>query len=221
MKAILILFAIIIICAAKVRAQDGGFFIPQQTVEMMNRTEQLPPMKTMPQDEAEKIIDLSTENTSEATAAKKPKTKSRKITFSNSRKPAVPEQKALKTEDSVAPKTAEKPLKAQKPMVPQTGTPAVPVYADNPDNIDKSASYESNDKETNTKAQDLAAKVAKDTAKIQEQEEKIMPKTPKMTYDKIIEEYSRDIQKISENQPTENKRLEEVLKKYHDETITF
>lgn len=214
-------------------AQSGDFFIPQQVIDDMRQTEKLPPIR------AKQALRQPAEavNSSKAQATKVGNTKSQQPAYSQTaaKKSSTSDKvkQPIKSASSATDKSTEKPvqtskpMRAQKPMVPQTGTPAIPVYADNPDNTPEGKKLPQ-PKRAEKEVEKAAEKTVEKTVTAPEKSVENIAKTNKVTnktsflsYNDIIKEYHQDIQKISQNKPVDNERLQKMLEKYHDETIAF
>lgn len=194
MKILMIIFTLLFF-APVVEAQDAGFFIPQQAIDMMNRSERLPPLRTRQP--------VATQSQT-AQPNRTPATSASANTPPNMRKIVTPTPMPHETlaDDNSRRKAAPQPRPAQEPMIPQTGTPVIPVTAD-----------------------DVPTDIAPDgntkTTPPQTEPEPTDDGKYELTYDRIINEYQRDIKKISQNLPAENKRLNEMLKNYKDEVLIY
>lgn len=212
-------------------AQEAGFFIPQETLDMMNSPDKLPPIIVRrPVAINQPTARQNTGQTAPATTAANPN-RPRVVTPANSGTPrqnvastpiARPVAPAYKTQppqttaDNTARRKVEpQPRPADEPMVPQTGTPAIPVTADDiaGDSI-----------VTNPPPKASVVPTATPNTST------VTPNTPssntgnnltpeQQDYARLIKEYEEDIQKISRNIPVENKRLNEVLQNYKDEVL--
>lgn len=195
MKIFLTLFAFMLY-APCVWAQAGGFFIPQKTVEMMRN----PQPKYTPANRLRTATPAVPKATPSAVQPRPTTT-----------------QSAVKSENpSLSPADADikKPQSNElhEMMVPQTGTPAVPVTADDAANIAADDNSEAPSTEN----------ISTDTAdETDEDVDTTKDRKGELSFDDIINEYRNDIKKIGKNLPAENQRLDEVLKNYKDEILTY
>ncbi len=238
MKTLLIIFTLLFF-APSVEAQNVGFFIPQDTLNMMNRPEQLPPIRTQRQTANNPQANNQTPGRTVPATANTRTNNPNVATPKNSRIPpqtvastptsrpetssnSTPSQKTLAA-DTARRKAAPEPRPADEPMVPQTGTPAIPVTADDIAVGNTPADNIRTTPPSNSPTQPTEAPVAPvNTDKIPSANvpnaESTQPLEPQ-AYARIIEEYKEDIKKISRNIPVENKRLNEMLQNYKDEVL--
>ncbi len=219
MKILLLIFTLLFFTLTAY-AQSVGFFIPQKTLEMMNRTERLPEIRTQPQPvvnpQANRPNNNSAASTPTIAQPQTPKVAAPKT------QPVIPQQKTL-ANDTVRRKEAPKPRPADEPMVPQTGTPVIPVTADDvpadiqPDNTPTTPPQKPTTPQTETPTvPDIADEVASNnTPVVKESTQQLEPSA----YEQILKEYEEDIRKISQNIPVANKRLDDMLKNYRDEVL--
>ena len=220
MKMLLLIFTLLFF-APVADAQDIGFFIPQKTLDMMNSPDKLPPLRVRrPIATNQPAARQNTGQTAPATVNNRPNTPN-VVVPANSRIPrqnvtptpmARPVAPAYKTQPQQKPavdvarrQEAPKPRPADEPMVPQTGTPAIPVTADDiADNTPPTTPPKASVAVTpSTPSSDTGNNL-----------------TPEQQdYARLIKEYEEDIKKISRNIPVENKRLNEVLQNYKDEVL--
>ncbi|MBQ7632640.1 MAG: hypothetical protein IJS88_00815 [Alphaproteobacteria bacterium] len=170
-------------------AQSTGIFIPQKTLDKMNRPEKLPNV----------YIQKTTVLKSRTTEPAIPENKQAAVPAKSDKSESV--QLRTTVDDNTPTIQAQpQPRPAQEPMIPQTGTPAEPII------------------ETEE------AKPVKNTEILPSETTSYQPlyKTKEeLSYDNIIEEYRNDIQKIGNNIPVNNLRLNQILNKYKDETLTL
>lgn len=227
MKILLMIFSLLFVAPA-VQAQDAGFFIPQKTLDIMQKPDKLAPLR-MPQTQPAAALPANQANnkvapTSQQIRQPMPKQAARPAPQQTATRVTSPQpagtansaRNAAGTQPAqVAAKTV-KPRPADEPMIPQTGTPAIPVTADD---VEQNSG-------TPTELPTPRENTMPEPAKAAEPQEDIAPEPTAATehefgYDDIINEYKQDIQKISQNKPAENERLSTVLKKYHDEVLIF
>lgn len=230
MKTLLMIFSLLFV-APVVHAQDTGFFIPQKTLDIMQKPDKLAPLR-MPQTQPAAARPTNQANNKVAPTSQQirqpmpkqaaqpaPQTTAPRVTSPQPADTADTTRNATGTQPAqVAAKTVQ-PRPADEPMIPQTGTPAIPVTADD---VEQNSGAPT---ELPTPRKDITPEPAQ-TVEPPAPQEDIAPEPAANTehefgYDDIINEYKQDIQKISQNKPAENERLSTVLKKYHDEVLIF
>ncbi len=214
----LLMICTLLLSAPYVYAQNVGFFIPQKTLEQMNRPEKLPPLKIIRPTTATNATSQSTtpqpvkaptiaQPMPQQTQAATPQPTTPQVQTAapqpvTTQKAESQPQSADKTAPQITdtrPSTEEQPHQLQEMMVPQTGTPVEPIEA----------------KDTAADNNKIAKVEAPKTRLLEPKEKEVFG------FDDIIAEYRRDIQKISQNQPADNPRLQEVLKNYQDKTLIY
>ena len=220
-------------------AQEVGFFIPQKTLDMMNSPDKLPPLRVhRPIATNQPTARQNTGQAAPATVNNRPNTPN-VVVPANSRiprqnvalppmarpvAPAYKPQPQQTTADNTARRKVEpQPRPADEPMVPQTGTPAIPVTADD-------IAGDSILTNPPPKASVAVTPNAPTAPTITPSTPTVTPNTPssdtgnnltpeQQDYARLIKEYEEDIKKISRSIPVENKRLNEVLQNYKDEVL--
>ena len=221
MKMLLLIFTLLFF-APVADAQDIGFFIPQKTLDAMNSPERLPPVRVRrpvaANPQARPQNNVPTASATTAATPSRPRvvapannqSPSKTATTAPVAQPVVPTHKTQPQQKPAADvarrQEAPKPRPADEPMVPQTGTPAIPVTADDiADNTPPTTPPQAPTVTTNT------PNTGADSNQTPEQQD----------YARLIKEYEEDIKKISRNLPVENKRLNEMLKNYKDEVLIY
>ncbi len=170
-------------------AQSTGIFIPQKTLDKMNRPEKLPNV----------YIQKTTVLKSRTTEPAIPENKQAAVPAKSDKSKNVQSQTTV-NDNTPTIQAQPQPRPAQEPMIPQTGTPAEPIIE--------------NEKTKPVKNTEILPSETTSYQPLHKTKEEL-------SYDSIIEEYRQDIQKISQNKPVNNERLQKMLDKYKDETLTF
>jgi hypothetical protein len=207
MKMYLFTVTLIIGIAPFIPAAAQGFFVPQKTLDLLQQPNRQPVVRYV--------------RPANNPAPTRPVTPPNTVPVANT--PAAPQAAAVPQ-----PSAPANPLPATKNYAPE------PQQIPQPQKQPKVLQANSSD----SQAEDIKVVPAKDLptfnyGEVVEPVYNTPEKSPadttetasaepiKLTFDDIIKEYKRDIEKISRNQPTDNERLQKVLEKYHDEEKTF
>ena len=207
MKMYLFTVALIIGAAPFIPAAAQGFFVPQKTLDSLQQPNRQPVVRYV--------------RPANNQAPARPVTPPNTVPVANT--PAAPQAAAV-----------------PQPSAPANSLPATKNYAPEPQQIPQPQKQPEvlQANSSDSQAEDIKVVPAKDLptfnyGEVVEPVYNTPEETPadttetaaaepiKLTFDDIIKEYKRDIEKISRNQPTDNERLQQVLEKYRDEEKTF